>query len=263
MPMARKFTLAALVLVLATGLHAGPAVAIIGGESDGSGHPYAGAIQAPPGDPKIASGVLISPTVYLTAGHVTARIESSGLTQARVTFDPVVSDSSTWYTGTVHTNPAFDPTAPPAGLGDLGVVVFDAPIPGITPATLPSENLLDQLGPRGLSRQSFNAVGYGITRFVEGSNAHPDFTSPRFRKVAQETFTSLSSNSLRVRMNGDAGVCFGDSGSPSLLGSSSVVAGILSVTFSSDGGQCVSAPWDQRVDTPSSRAFLGQYVTLP
>jgi hypothetical protein len=29
------------------------------------------------------------------------------------------------------------------------------------------------------------------------------------------------------------------------------------------GGQCQSQPWSMRVDTPSARAFLGQYVALP
>jgi hypothetical protein len=38
-----------------------------------------------------------------------------------VTFDPVYGDSATFYEGTVHTHPE-----------------FDAPIPGIAPATLPT-----------------------------------------------------------------------------------------------------------------------------
>jgi hypothetical protein len=88
--------------------------------------------------------------VLVTAGHGTRRFEAAGLTQARVTFDPVASDSGTWYTGTVHTNPAYDPQSADDP-GDLGVTVFDARIRGIAPASLPAEGQLAQLGPPGLN----------------------------------------------------------------------------------------------------------------
>jgi V8-like Glu-specific endopeptidase len=142
---------------------AAPASAIVGGQIDGNAHPYVGAIDArQTGGRLTPAGVLISPTVYLKAAHVTRRWDNAGLTRARVTFDPVVTASSTWYTGTVHTDPAYDPNNP-SDANDLGVVVFDAPIPGITPASLPTAGMLDQLGPQGLSSQTFTVVGYGVT----------------------------------------------------------------------------------------------------
>jgi hypothetical protein len=161
----------AIVLAAVSRGPAAPAGAIIGGQDDGAGHPYVGGIDARPTGAPIftSSGVLISPTVFLTAGHATARFEIAGLTEARVTFDPTASDSSTWYTGTVHTNPAFDPTGAPDP-GDLGVIVFDTPVSSVTPASLPTEHLLDRLGPRGLSHASFTLVAYGVSRHLGGSN---------------------------------------------------------------------------------------------
>jgi hypothetical protein len=53
------------------------------------------------------------------------------------------------------------------------------------------------------------------------------------------------------------------SGASSLIGTSNVDAGIFIGSLSLSGGQCESAAWDQRLDTPSARAFLTQYVTLP
>jgi hypothetical protein len=261
----RGLTLVALIVGML--LLAAPAGAIIGGEVDGNGHPYAGAIDARQiGLQLTPSGVLISPTVYLTAGHVTRRWDDAGVTRARVTFDPVsVSVSATWYTGTVHTDPAFDPGKLNDDRNDLGVVVFDAPIPGITPASLPTQGLLDALGPEGSHGQTFNTVGYGISRFTGGSDGRgkpqPDFTSGGTRKVAQETFMSLTPGWLRLQQHQDGQICIGDSGSPSLLGDSNVITGIVIA-----GGPCTlggSGQWDMRVDTPSARAFLGQYVALP
>jgi hypothetical protein len=245
---------------------AAPAGAIVGGQIDGSAHPYVGAVDVhPTGRTVAASGVLISPTVFLTAGHVTAFFDQAGISRARVTFDPVVSGSSTWYTGTVHTDPAYDPnrTSDPS---DLGVIVFDTPIPNITPASLPTAGMFDQLGPQGLSGQDFTLVGYGVSSFTGGANGggrpQPDKSSGGTRKNALESFLSLDSAWLRFGDHQDGQPCLGDSGAPNLLGNSSVVAGILISEF----GQCdvASAPqWDMRLDSPNHRAFLGQYVTLP
>lgn len=252
------------VLALAMLVSAAPAAAIIGGEVDGNGHPYVGGLDATPiGRPDGPSGVLISPTVLLTAGHVTSSFASRGLTRPRVTFDPVVSNASTWYTGTVHTNPAYDPRRA-NDPGDLGVVVFDTPVAGITPAELPTEGLLDALGPQGLKDAMFEVVGYGVSRLLGGSNGGgppaPDRTSGGTRKVAQQTFLSLTPGWLRVQQHENGQICIGDSGGPSLLGGSDVIAGITALVI---GGLCTNAAGDSRVDTPSARAFLGQYVDLP
>jgi hypothetical protein len=51
---------------------------------------------------------------------------AQGLTHPRVTFEPVAGTASTWYTGTVYTNPAHDPRRADDP-GDLGVVVLDRP----------------------------------------------------------------------------------------------------------------------------------------
>jgi Trypsin len=82
------------------------------------------------------------------------------------------------------------------------------------------------------------------------------------RKNAQEAFDSLTPAWLHLGVTQDGQPCTGDSGGPSLLGSSDLVAGITVTGF----GQCdiPSAPqWDTKLDTAPHRAFLGQYVTLP
>lgn len=255
---------AAAVAVLAV---ATPASAVIGGTADGGRHPYAGAVDGRPagGPVQFGSGVLISPTVFLTAGHGTKHFDDAGLTRARVTFDEVVTDSSTWYEGTVHTNPDLDLNAQGqrGDFVDLGVIVFDSPIPGIAPASLPTENHLSQLS----DRAHFEIPGYGVSDYVGGSDGggkrRRDVTTGGERTVADEVFVSLSPGWLRLRSAGTADICTGDSGSPSILSGTNLVTGITDVQWSLDGGECESSPWEQRVDTPGARAFLSQYVTLP
>jgi hypothetical protein len=243
-----------------------PAGAVIDGVPDGVRHPYVGAVdgRSVGGPVKFGSGVLISPTVFLTVAHGTARFDAAGLTRARVTFDSVADDSSTWYEGTVHTNPAWDPSAQGqrGDFGDLGVIVFDAPIPGITPASLPGAATLDRLP----DHARFEIPGFGVSRYVGGSSGagkrRPDFSSGGTRNLADEVFASLSPGWLRLRAAGKAEICTGDSGAPSLLAGTNLVLGVTSVEWSLAGSECESGPWEQRVDTAAARAFLSQYVPL-
>jgi len=127
---------------------------------DGNGHPYVGDIDTRVlgGENSYASGVLISPTVFLTVAHLSQVYDRMGVTQARVTFEPDADSATTWHTGTIHTNPAWSPGGPGQDSGDLAVIVFDTPVAGITPATLPSLGQLDQLPPG--SRPRFDVLGY-------------------------------------------------------------------------------------------------------
>ena len=69
----RAGTLAVLGTIAASLLWSAPATAMMGGEPDATGHPYAGAVDATPlgGRNPVASGVLVSPTVFVTAAHFT------------------------------------------------------------------------------------------------------------------------------------------------------------------------------------------------
>ena len=111
-------------LIAALVLPATPALAIIGGEFDGERHPYVGALDLRPTGRRIpCSGTLISPTVFLTAGHCTAFLDQAGLTQARVTFEPLFSDSARFYISSVHTNLLYTPfmSGSQHDPGDFGV----------------------------------------------------------------------------------------------------------------------------------------------
>ena len=80
--------------------------------------------------------------------------------------------------------------------------------------------------------------------------------------VATSTFEALNKTWLRLSQNpatGDSGTCFGDSGGPNFLDTSTMIAGI---TITGDS-VCRSTNVTYRLDTPSARTFLANFVALP
>ncbi len=224
----------------------------------------------------LCSGTLIAPTVFLTAGHCTeaflVRIAPRGFT-AFVSFDnPIPLGSLTDLKKTnltpvteVITNPNFSQRQDDPG--DIGVLILAAgSTSGITPATLPTLGLLDQLAAKnGLRDAVFTVVGYGLQDREEGGGP-PVFTSvnPVPRMYAFSSFLALHQAFLRLSQNeatGDGGACAGDSGGPSFLD----VGGqriLVAIAVQADP-PCKAINDDYRLDIASAREFLGQFVILP
>src|SRR6266404_2303653 len=244
------------------------ALCVTNGSLDNNRHPNVGTIVAeyitPGVKSQACSGTLISATVFLTAGHCIAILQSR-VTQVWVTFDTVFSASDTLHSGTMHLNPF--PGTGNSDPEDLGVIVLDAPVVGITPAALPSLGLLDRMFADGTLRNTlFTIVGYGATDTVFGGGP-PDATQGRgTRRYATEGFTALRPNLLDLNMNtvfGYGGSNTGDSGGPIFLGAGNSETSIeVAIVYSGDRwGTAQDLPY--RLDTPEARAFLGQFVILP
>jgi hypothetical protein len=207
---------------------------------------------------------LISPTVFLTAGHCTSYLESQGISQVWVTFAPSYDGSST--SGLIPGTYVTDPDYGYSGQGghsdphDLAVVLLASPVSGITPARLPTANLLDRTD---LRSQTFTAVGYGTVREIKQKGPQAFFFDG-VRRYVEQTFLSLQPNWLTLDMNpstGSGGTCYGDSGGPHFLGGPTSNLQV-SVTVTGDA-VCRATDTTYRLDTPSARSFLGNYVTLP
>jgi len=234
---------------------AGTALAIIGGHPDGNDHPAVGALLAPTpfsdGTSEVCSGTLISPTVFLTAAHC-----DQGLTQVAVTFDSSYSSSTgTKVVGTWHADPAYRKAQ--SDPHDIAVVLFPHRINGITPAQLPKLGSLDTLA----HGATITAVGYGAQSVNKGGGK-PSYNYADVRYETTGSVNSVTPAWIRASMNpatGDGGTCYGDSGGPNFVGTSNVIAG---TTITGDT-TCRATNVDYRLDTPSARAFLGQWVQLP
>jgi secreted trypsin-like serine protease len=257
----RRLTI--LLATLATTISvAAPAQAITFGTVDSTNRfPYVGAVIAEYNEPGtkdvLCSGTLVSPTVFITAGHCTALLESIGVEDVWVTFDPSFDAASPLLHGTYYTHPLYG-TGGQSNTYDLAVIVLDAPVSGITPARLPTLNLLDDLSLRG---QRFTAVGYGTVR-DDKTKGPQTLTFDGMRRYADQSFRSLTKAWLNLSMNpstGSGGTCYGDSGGPHFLAGTNVV---VSITVTGDRF-CRATDVTYRLDTPWAREFLARFVTLP
>ena len=208
------------------------AAAITGGGVDGNAHPYVGALVV--NGSVECSGVLVAPTVFVTAGHCGA----DG-TRVSVSFDSQLTSGWSLLGGTLEVDPSKG--------ADLAVVVLDAPA-RVAPATLPAADSAGSL----VKGAVVTSVGYGYS----GWAADGSFVYDGLRHAASSPITKVAKSTLSLSTT-TAGPCMGDSGGPQLSGST-----VLSLT-SSGSKDCSGKAEGYRLDTPSARAFLSGFVALP
>ena len=215
----------------------------------------------------ICSGTLITPNVFLTASHCTQYFTSTlapaGYT-AYVSFDKSIPFGNLTSTKTkllavqyVVTNPNYNQSQ--SDSGDIGVLILQSNVKGITPATLPTCGLLDQLAAQnGLKNAVFTAAGYGLkNRVVGGGVPYFQDRNPIPRMYSFSSFNSLNGGYIRLSQNpatGNGGTCFGDSGGPDFLTVNDQQI-LAAITITGDS-VCRSTNVDYRLDTASAQAFF-------
>ena len=250
--------LVALCAAAALALCAG-ASAITNGTPDGDGHPEVGALLAQQafsdGTWEECTGTLIAPRVFLTAEHC-----DEGVPRVRVTFaTSYVHNTSTEYVGTWIGDPDYSQAQ--GDPHDLAIVLLDDPVDGIKPAELPTAGSLDKL-PKD---QRFTSVGYGAQSVTSGAGGKT-FHYADVRYVASGGLNATTQTWLRISMNpakGDGGTCYGDSGGPNFLGAGDGETDIVAGTTITGDTLCRATNVEYRLDTPSARSFLGEFVSLP
>lgn len=215
----------------------------------------------------ICSGTLIAPNVFLTAGHCTLFYTQDLAPEGDVAYVSLdqsipfgdLTSNKTELLAVAHvvTNPNYNVSQ--SDSGDIGVLILERSVRGVTPATLPACGLLDQLvAQNGLKTATFTNAGYGLQNRVVGGGV-PFFQdlNPIPRMFSFSSFNSLNGGYLRLSQNpttGNGGTCFGDSGGPNFL----TVNGrqlIVAITITGDT-VCRSTNVDYRLDTISAQAFL-------
>jgi len=257
-------SVAAFALVL---LAASPATAVTDGALDGDDHPYVGLMVAQEADGSPlwrCSGTLISPTVYLTAGHCTFGAEHVEIWfQSDLEPDPAAAGypNTGEVSGTPFTHPQYDDAA--FYLYDLGVVVLDEPVVMDTYGSLPTLDQLDSMATqRGKQDLTFTAVGYGLQK------SFPDAAAWKNSALKTRMVSTPKLNQINTGFTGDAslllsnnahtgGTCSGDSGGPNFIGSSTVLAGVTSFGLNST---CAGTGGVYRVDRADDLTWVNTFL---
>jgi hypothetical protein len=269
----RKFL--ALFAVLAAATVAVPASqAITDGEPDLNGHPYVGLMvaQNAAGTPLWrCSGTLVSPKLFVTAGHCT----ESPAAHVEIWFDdgfpiPIGNPGNVLgypfegdVGGTPFTHPDYDPNA--FFLRDVGVVeIRGAGWQTDTYGVLPGLNSLDSLeSKKGQQDRTFTAVGYGLQKSFPDSASFQE-SALRTRMVAHPKLNQINTGfvgdfSLLLSNNtSTGGTCFGDSGGPNFYPADSNV--IAAVTSYGINGNCAGTGGVFRLDRSWSLDFINDHL---
>jgi hypothetical protein len=225
------------------------------------------------------SGVLISPTVMLTAGHSTLQAEAASVCFDKGPIDYSIQEgkivypsSEIIYTGETITYPEYL-IAQKTGLtqgnhqfssSDIGIIILDKPVEEVAQfPTLPQAGLSDMLR----AKTNLQEVGYGYQYQVTPKNsgtvnswvgtlscnsAQAQLVSGNF--AGSEKYLKLTANPSQ----GKGGVAFGDSGGPVIYnidGQAIVIA--INAFVSSDN--CAGISYHSRIDNPQVLDWINIY----
>jgi Trypsin len=277
-------TFASLALFLA----AQPAQAVTGNYEPDPFHTYVGLAVFYDADGEFShrcSGSLISPSVFLTAGHCTD--DADNLLYARIYFheeagasyDPVTQqDPVTGYpdecvsgdplcvTGSRLYDYGFNNFAGFPNTRDAGIILLDAPVTFETDfASIAEPGALDPLSRRrGQLGYLFTISGYGVS-----DNWPPTqpILSLRVRLMAEAKLNNLNNSwtdgfNIQISSapgNNRGGICSGDSGGPILWDDTDIIVGITSF---GKREQCLGNGYAYRVDQADLLEWILEIATI-
>ena len=210
----------------------------------------------------LCSGFLVSPTVFVTAGHCAMEaleIQAQLGGSIGAAFEPAFdSDRSVFRAAastTVHPDFVDNPVSYQSP--DVAVLVLQRSVTGADPMALPAAGAADRLA----HGTQLTTVGYGFTQDCGTNLGGCQWAYDPARRYASETLTSVSQWFITVSQNpngqGVGGVCRGDSGGPHLLpGTTTAVA----ITTAIASRQCWSTSRDTRLDTTSALQFVRSFA---
>ena len=239
---------------------AAPAAADVApwGEPDDAQHPYSGQLLRFENGEALGgcSGTLVSPTVFITAGHCAIRKQQNPGMDLWVTFE------SEW----TKTSPPTDRYRVAYAVAstdlDLGVEVLAETATGIPLARLATAGTLDTLMASTREHPPLTLVGYGqggapyldpVQTWIESTRQAGDSDLIRVGDDVVQTRADAS------HQGGPSTGCAGNSGGGLFLPGTDTLTGIATLA----DAMCITYGLGTRLDSPRAREFLGRFVSLP
>lgn len=242
------------------------------GEPDGNRHPFVGTVifEAPSGYYS-CSGTLLSPTVFLTAGHCT---EEGGVANLNswVKFTPKIAfpgrqnyrslgaylddRKNGWVKGEAIAHPRYEDFAEFPAIYDVGVILLKQRVEMSTYGALPPEGFLETI--RTAKDNRFTVVGYGMQGYIKPflEDVYERYQGQVKLVELNSTFDAGMTAKFTNNPGSGGGSCFGDSGGPVFYGASNMVTAVVSWGLT----PCIGVDYQFRVDTPLALEFLANYV---
>jgi hypothetical protein len=269
-----------LIILMLLGLRL-PAAAISDGVPDGTNHPYVGVAVFLDGEDEFlwtCSGTLLSPTVFLTAGHCTDDAASAivwfnddlswlppqDITPTRCDPEDPEDPEEICSAGSPYSHTNYDPYwSGFPNTYDVGIVELDEPIVMDEYGMLPALDLLDGLETRrGQQNRIIRTVGYGwqmVKPFFEWQPIRYTSTSKivNLRSHLTDGYNIHTSNNPG-KGQGTGGSCLGDSGGPIFYPQdSNIVVGIVSFGLNDN---CKGADFAYRIDIEDAQIFINSFL---
>lgn len=253
-------------VLLGLALSASPAVATaagapVGGDwgvPDGRAHPQSGQLIRFDSDGNAlggCSGTLVSPTVFLTAGHCAIRKQQNPGMDLWVTFD------TTWTKAAPPAARHRVAYAVAASSIDLGVEVLATPVSGIDPAGLPTDAALGRWLASTTGHPELTVVGYGQGGNVNDRDEDPQPWTESVRRTATVAATRADDTDVQLRgfaAHPSSG-CAGNSGGGIFRPATDE---LVALAWGSDP-MCSGYLLGTRLDTTAAREFLAGFVAVP
>jgi Trypsin len=225
------------------------------------------------------TGSLVSPTVFLTAGHCAGTDGAVTPARAQVWFSngyPTQIPRGPWAGGPCegvapgypctgdaggvpHAMPGWNGALTLPNTHDLGVVVLDHAVTQPTYAVAPVGTLDALATKRGQKDTSFTVVGYGVQFELPVAEVAP--RTRVFGEVQLVDLTSAQADGYNLYTSGSpgngtggSGTCYGDSGGPVFSGSQ--IVGVTSFGTKYCKGKAAAF----RVDNAQAASFLAGFV---
>ncbi len=227
------------------------------------------------------TGFLLSPTVMLTAGH-----SCVGVAAVSVCFDQgpisyIIKDGELIYS---TNEPVYNgvPTAYPEYLlnvmtgddnansafasSDLGVIVLDEPVTGVTTfAALPNVGFSDSLP----TKTSLKVIGYGVQYQITPRNNGPENAWVGYvsRNSAQVDLKlgNFAGSDRYIRCSANpgqdkGGIAFGDSGGPVVYTAANGQETVIAVNAYVNSASCAGVTYHTRIDVSQILTWINGFM---